>query len=63
MSDLGVCKLAGHLWNVEDDTFSINISKVAKGGKKLKGSIAHLEIFTGTSLSDLYSFFEGELKF
>ena len=25
MSDQGICKLAGHLWDVENDTFSINI--------------------------------------
>ena len=54
-SDLGVCKLAGHLWNVEDDIFSFNISKVIKEGRKLKGSIAHLEVFTGTSLRELLS--------
>ena len=61
MSDQGVCKLAGHLWDVNNDTFSINISKVIKGGKKLKGSLAHLEVFTGTSLNELYSFFEGNI--
>ena len=54
MSDQGVCKLAGHLWDVENDTFSINISKITIGVKKKKGSIAHLEIYTGTSLSNLY---------
>ena len=63
MSDQGVCKLAGHLWDVENDTFSINISKITIGVKKKKGSIAHLEIYTWTSLSDLYSFFGGDTKF